>query len=82
MNISIYFAWYTFYGQFEFLNQLLLYYLDLTCDGYSCESPWKGIISFDYDRVVVAKWIFLLSGLWWDFIIVLIIKNLLKSNKT
>lgn len=81
MNISIYFAWYTFYGQFVFMNEWIAYLLMISTDGHYYESPWKGTVHFDHDRVILDKWVFLLTGFWWDFIIFLIVKNLSKTSK-
>ena len=64
------------------MDEWIAYLLEISTDGHYFASPWNGTVSFDHDRVILDKWIFLLTGIWWDFIIVLIIKNLLKSNKT
>ncbi len=72
MNIFIYAVWYSFYGQFDFINFCILWAFDLNdkCGVYG--SPLQQTISFGDSKEIPTAF-FMFSGLVWDALIYLLL---------
>lgn len=71
-NLYLYLGWYTFYGQFDFLNHLLMWILDLNNNGTTFGNPFLSNMHIGIQTY--PKWLFLISGIGWDFIILRLIQ--------
>lgn len=70
--MKFYLIWYSFYGQFEFLNFCVLWALDLNnkCGVYG--NPLQQTISFGGSQDIPTL-LFMFSGLLWDAVIYLLL---------
>ena len=73
----IHLLWYTFYGQFDYYDHLIMWALGLSGNG-NFGNPIDTTVSWANNSIIIPQYFFVISGSIWNAIIISILRS---SNK-